>query len=266
MSLEAIQYVTSRDFPDDTGDTSVSRMLVRMVAVCIADKVRPGEDGEFYGSLESIAERLGVHRNGVRLAVRHLERVGVLGRSDDPGKRQTNRYLWLPGAASRAAGDPLHPAGIPRDAARGSRVASRADTKRTQVNPTSDATRQADAAAAEAPTLELNGDAALTVNQIAQKMQLRYWAWVEGQTGRAPLSTNPVGFQRMMAHFLGAGIGREALTNAVKALYKRGAPMTRATIEAELDGRTRRPAQRRDQVAEGLAGLDFDANGNLRRP
>lgn len=112
------------------------------------------------------------------------------------------------------------------------------------------------------------GDAAsdaavLTNGQIGKAMQLAYWAWVEQRDGHPPISVNPVGFTRAMIKFLDAGMTRESITAAVKAVHERGAPMIEKAIEAQIDGRERRSNGRRPDAAAAVAGLVFTESGDV---
>lgn len=108
-----------------------------------------------------------------------------------------------------------------------------------------------------------------TPGQIAAGIKTRYWQWATATYGRPP-DVNPIGLQQILTAFLRQGIDEARLRAAVKAIHEDGAPMTRAVIGAELDGRRRRNPSHarpgRSRVAETAARLAFDADGNLVSP
>lgn len=239
MSIAALNHALSAEFPDEPDDPKLSRLAVRCVGAVIATTANSKHDDEFHGSLDKIAARLRMDRDTVRRAVRHLEAVGVLTVIEArPGR--TTRYQWHSVAAPTPRQSSPNPA------------AYAAPNEGTNCERSSVGSQQA------APTEQP------TVNQRADKMLRKYWAWVEARDGHPPRSTNAVGFARLMAHFLGHGVEERPLADAVKALHEAGRPVTRATIDAELDGR--RPAPRRQDTVKTADSLRFDGDGNLIGP
>lgn len=109
--------------------------------------------------------------------------------------------------------------------------------------------------------LTLTGQPEPTPNQCANDLMQAWWRHVEIQTGKPPVAVSPAQFIKLVAPFFAAGYERHVLKVAVKALHDNGTPLTRQTIERQLQGKGRR-AGRQDVVAVADS-MVFDAEGNL---
>lgn len=135
MSVEAMAACWG-DFPVDVD--GVSPTCVRVVALAIADVVNDLHGNELWASFDTIAAKVGVHRDRVRLVVRHLCAHGVLVKLEDrPGRTTRYRWAWFPVDNSRTPRDPREvtprdPRGGSRDGTRGPRVTTRDEPNTTE--------------------------------------------------------------------------------------------------------------------------------------
>lgn len=102
----------------------------------------------------------------------------------------------------------------------------------------------------------------LTAGQVAHMIQRGYWDWVREKSGRYPIAMNVPAFKAIVTPFLEAGIEGPAIKQAVAAMYERGATLTKAGLERELDGRS---ATRKDRARLSTSTLRFDEEGNRIR-
>lgn len=102
----------------------------------------------------------------------------------------------------------------------------------------------------------------LTINQRAKTLSDAFWTWHKRETGREPAGITWIVFRGLMEPLLKAGRTEREIGAAVKALWLEGRTLSKQTIAAEIDGRRPRRGGRTD-VAAGLAGMQFDADGML---
>lgn len=107
--------------------------------------------------------------------------------------------------------------------------------------------------------------AARTAGQRANAMMRRMVDGITRATGTAPVSIRPPAMVKLLTPFM-ERYEDEPVRQALLALWNDGAPITAATLEAQLQGRRRargapRPAG--PTVADRLAGLQYDEHGNL---
>lgn len=122
MSIAAMASCWGDRFPvDDCPD--VHPATVRLVALAIADVVNDTHGNEFFAALSRLAEKVCLHRDTVRLVMRHLSAVGVLAVLEAPspqgGKPGRYRWIWEGQLSTGAGSDPENLAENPRGSTRG---------------------------------------------------------------------------------------------------------------------------------------------------
>lgn len=138
MSIEAMSACWGEDFPTDC--QGLSAPAIRVVALAIADVVNDTYRYEFFGSLQRLGTKVGLHRDTVRQVVAHLVREHVIEVvSTQSGGVTRYRWLWKVGDhAGMPRGVPRGNAADPRGNGAGY-PAGRAATvyqEKTEVTPT----------------------------------------------------------------------------------------------------------------------------------
>lgn len=265
------------------------RNTQRLVMFVLADHAS-GEDHEAWPGIDLIARKVNASKDTVKDALNALIAAGYVEREINVAprrrgvKRGNLRNLYrLPVGATEAEDDGqwrVNSAPQPDDGwgaespGNGGVISPGMGGEMPPISDDTPITRTKDepsvepASSSTPPSLPLTTDLTLTTpaptpGQRAASIRARYWDWATATYGRAP-DVNPIGFQQILARFLGQGVDEARLRAAVRAIHEDGAPMTRAVIGAELDGRRRRGKGRGpSQVETAAAALVFDERGNL---
>lgn len=253
MSIAAMTTCWSAEFPVDGSKAAPS--TVRLVALAVADVVNDAHRNEFFGSAGNIAVKAGVSRDTVRVVFRHLEAVGVLAVvKERPGEPTVYRWVYRDSVGSTGA--------VSRDPAGESAGDPTGESATNSIATQAERNTPANAGAPEALMLV---EPERTPGQRANAIQKAMFSAVEARTGKKYRGINPVALSNgVLRPLIEAGWEDAALKHGLWALYERNGPITRATLEAEMDGRSARraPARRNDtfdaELERVMAGLDPD--------
>lgn len=235
------------DFPVDS--PGLSRHVIRLVALAVADVVNDLNDNEFWGARRLLAAKVGVDPDTVSDVMKHLSAAGVIDVVErKPGRAVRYRWVWFPGAVSQPRGSgvsPPVPVGGSGDATVGVAVPPPPHIpKDPTLNPNPPS-------AAVASQLFDTGDEPLAPRKVATAIVNGYWEHVRAETGRFPRG---VRHQALVAQVepLVDEWDNTAIAMALARARSDCRPITGQVIEEYLDGRRLAKPQRRSAAMTGI--------------
>lgn len=218
--------------------TGVSRSLIRLVALAVADVVNDMHDNEFWASSKSVAHKVGCHPNRAQSCLKHLVEIGVLEVvKQQRGKPTRFRWVGLRLSATDGSGTSRLDVDAERTDGGGTSATDGGGTvpltgvakqNRTEIEQ-KPVTTSLPADAGEPPPIE-----------IAKELMRRYWEFVEKETGKKPV-IDFMGAAKVVESAIKAGWSVEEVGRAVGVLRQMSRPITKPTLEAALDGRIVKP-------------------------
>lgn len=265
MSSDATAACWGRAFPVDS-DGPTAPHTVRLVALAIAEIVNDAHGWTFYGSAVNLATKAGVHRDTVRLVIKHLCAVGVMEVVEErPGRTTMYRWLWFGPRGDSAGSGAGCSAGYPAECSADTpRSVPRRNESNKKVN------RKTPANAGATPVASLPGlvtviePVATTPEGMARAVAVAWYDHVKATTGHPPAMSVARLIGQVKPLFV-AGRDVAAVKRAIAAVHARGATLSTTTIEAEMDGRNGRRARPNDTFNAALDAMRFDDAGNLIR-
>lgn len=222
-----------------------------LVLYCVLADYVDRDTGEWKMSRKALADEMGCGLSTLRDAQTACIEAGciVVEPTTTPdGDQGWNRYRVIQVAPPAEAGDSA--AGGLSPEQQGSAVSAPTLPITPLNNPSQEPT------AAQAPA-----EQGPTINQRAQIIQRGYFEWVKAQTGHHP-ALGAMAVIGVVRKLLERGRADADIKRALVALHNAGQSIAVQPLEAEMDGRRRRPPARRDTDAD-LAALRFDEHGNL---